>query len=101
MADHGGRAIPRVAVVDSREIPRTFTGFIPPGSELAGDTWTASLEGKKIGIIGTIDQEDRPLVAMYINLVNLAKRMESLECQIRNTLPTRLLGLTLSWFEGR
>ena len=34
---------------------QTFTGFIPPGSELAGDTWTASLEGKKIGIIGTID----------------------------------------------
>jgi hypothetical protein len=47
------------------------------------------------------DPEDRPLVAMYINVVNLARRMESSECQIRNTLPTRLLGLTLSWYERR
>jgi hypothetical protein len=27
-----------------------FTGYIPAGAELAGDSWTATLEGKAIGI---------------------------------------------------
>jgi len=34
---------------------QTFTGYIPAGSELAGDRWTASLEGKAIGITGTVE----------------------------------------------
>jgi hypothetical protein len=29
---------------------QTFTGYIPAGAELAGDSWTATLEGKAIGI---------------------------------------------------
>ena len=32
---------------------QTFTGYIPPGSEVAGDRWTVSLQGKVIGITGT------------------------------------------------
>jgi hypothetical protein len=34
---------------------QTFTGYIPAGSEWAGDNWTASLEGKAIGITGTVE----------------------------------------------
>jgi hypothetical protein len=34
---------------------QTFTGYIPAGSELAGDSWTASLEGKTIAITGTVE----------------------------------------------
>jgi hypothetical protein len=37
---------------------------------------------------------------MCINVVNLAKRRESSECQIRNTLPTRLLGLAFELVRG-
>jgi DNA/RNA endonuclease YhcR with UshA esterase domain len=34
---------------------QTFTGYIPAGSELAGDRWTATLQGKVIGITGKIE----------------------------------------------
>jgi DNA/RNA endonuclease YhcR with UshA esterase domain len=34
---------------------QTFTGYIPAGSELAGNSWTASLDGKTIGITGTVE----------------------------------------------
>jgi hypothetical protein len=34
---------------------QTFTGYIPAGSELAGDRWTSKLQGKVIGITGTVE----------------------------------------------
>ena len=34
---------------------QTFTGYIAAGSELAGDRWTVTLQGKVIGITGTVD----------------------------------------------
>jgi hypothetical protein len=34
---------------------QTFTGYIPAGSEMAGDRWTVTLQGKVIGITGTIE----------------------------------------------
>ena len=34
---------------------QTFTGYIPAGSELAGDRWTITLQGKVIGVIGTVE----------------------------------------------
>ena len=34
---------------------QTFTGYIPAGSELAGDRWTVTLQGKVIGITGTVE----------------------------------------------
>jgi DNA/RNA endonuclease YhcR with UshA esterase domain len=34
---------------------QTFTGYIPAGSELGGDTWTVTLQGKVIGITGTVE----------------------------------------------
>jgi len=34
---------------------QTFPGYIPAGSELAGDRWTATLQGKVIGITGKIE----------------------------------------------
>jgi hypothetical protein len=70
----------------------------PDMTDRSGDRFAGGLKGSKGRRFWLRRFE---LVAMYINVVNLAKRMESPECQIRNTLPTRLLGLTLSWFEGR
>jgi hypothetical protein len=32
-----------------------FTGYIPVGSELSGDRWTVTLQGKVIGITGTVE----------------------------------------------
>jgi hypothetical protein len=32
-----------------------FTGYIPAGSELSGDRWTVALQGKVIGITGTVE----------------------------------------------
>ena len=34
---------------------QTFTGYIPAGSELAGDRWTVTLQGNVIGITGTVE----------------------------------------------
>jgi len=34
---------------------QTFTGYIPAGSELAGDCWTVTLQGNVIGITGTVE----------------------------------------------
>jgi DNA/RNA endonuclease YhcR with UshA esterase domain len=34
---------------------QTFTGYIPAGSELAGDRWAVSLQGKVISITGIVD----------------------------------------------
>ena len=34
---------------------QTFTGYIPAGSELAGDRWSGTLQGKVIGITGTVE----------------------------------------------
>ena len=34
---------------------QTFTGYIPAGSELAGDSWTVTLQGKDIGITGMVE----------------------------------------------
>jgi hypothetical protein len=34
---------------------QTFTGYIPAGSELTGDRWTVTLQGKVIGITGTVE----------------------------------------------
>jgi hypothetical protein len=34
---------------------QTFTCYIPAGSELAGDRWTITLQGKVIGITGIIE----------------------------------------------
>jgi len=34
---------------------QTFTGYIPAGSELAGDRWTGTLQGKVISITGRIE----------------------------------------------
>jgi hypothetical protein len=34
---------------------QTFTGYIPGGSELSGDRWTITLQGKVIGITGTVE----------------------------------------------
>jgi hypothetical protein len=34
---------------------QTFTGYLPAGSELAGDRWTVTLQGKVIGITGTVE----------------------------------------------
>jgi hypothetical protein len=34
---------------------QTFTGYIPAGSELAGDRWTITLQGKVIGITGIVE----------------------------------------------
>ena len=33
----------------------TFTGYIPAGSELSTDRWTITLQGKVIGITGTVE----------------------------------------------
>jgi DNA/RNA endonuclease YhcR with UshA esterase domain len=32
-----------------------FSGYIPAGSELPDNPWTASLQGKVIGITGTVE----------------------------------------------
>src|SRR5271166_295872 len=34
---------------------QTFTGYLPAGSELAGDRWTVTLQGNVIGITGTVE----------------------------------------------
>jgi DNA/RNA endonuclease YhcR with UshA esterase domain len=34
---------------------QTFIGYIPAGSELAGERWTVTLQGKVIGITGTVE----------------------------------------------
>jgi len=34
---------------------QTFTGYSPAGSKLAGDRWTITLQGKDIGITGTVE----------------------------------------------
>jgi hypothetical protein len=34
---------------------QTFTGYIPAGSELSGDQWTVTVQGKVIGITGTVE----------------------------------------------
>jgi hypothetical protein len=34
---------------------QTFTGYIPAGSELSGDRWTITLQGKVIGLTGTVE----------------------------------------------
>src|ERR1700730_2381306 len=34
---------------------QTFTGYIPAGSELAGLSWTVTLQGNVIGITGTVE----------------------------------------------
>src|ERR1700757_1563577 len=34
---------------------QTFTGYIPAGSQLAGDRWTITLQGKVIGIAGIVE----------------------------------------------
>src|SRR6202022_3603391 len=34
---------------------QTFTGYIPAGSELAGDRWTVTPQGNVIGITGTVE----------------------------------------------
>ena len=34
---------------------QTFIGYIPAGSELAGDRWTLALQGKEIGIAGKVE----------------------------------------------
>ena len=34
---------------------QTFTGYIPAGSELGGDRWMVTLQGKVIGITGTFE----------------------------------------------
>jgi DNA/RNA endonuclease YhcR with UshA esterase domain len=34
---------------------QTFTGYIPAGAELGGDRWTITLQGKVIGITGTVE----------------------------------------------
>ena len=34
---------------------QTFTGWIPAESELAGDRWIITLQGKVIGITGTVE----------------------------------------------
>jgi DNA/RNA endonuclease YhcR with UshA esterase domain len=39
-----------------RDYPnQTFAGFIAAGSKIATDTWIAALQGKSIGITGTIE----------------------------------------------
>lgn len=34
---------------------QTFIGYIPAGSELASERWIATLQGKVIGITGTVE----------------------------------------------
>jgi hypothetical protein len=39
----------------AKYLNQTFTGYIPAGSELSGDRWILTLQGKVIGITGTIE----------------------------------------------
>src|SRR5260370_33511959 len=36
---------------------QTFTGYIPAGSELAGDRWTVTLQSNSIGITRTLEMD--------------------------------------------
>jgi hypothetical protein len=43
---------------------QTFTGYIPAGSELAGDRWTVTLQGNGIGITGSAEFQPFDLRAL-------------------------------------
>jgi hypothetical protein len=57
---------------------QTFTGYIPAGSELTGDRWTITLQGKVIGITGTVEMyQGEPEVKIHCQGARSKRRIRN------------------------